>query len=46
MLDKANGRRLRIVGMIWLLLKVGVIKRKHKLYVVSVLCNELIHGED
>ena len=44
--DQGDGKRLMVVRMVWFPLKVGWVRHRHKVYVMSDLCNKLILGED
>ena len=46
MLTQASGKKLHTMEMVWLPLRVGGFRRKHKLYVASKLCHQVILGED
>ena len=46
MLSQASGKKLLMTGMVSLPLRIGGVRCKHKLYVVSKLCNQMILGED
>ena len=46
MLSQASEKKLPMTGMVWLPLKVGGVRRKHKLYVAFKLYHQVILGED
>ena len=46
MLNQTDGRKQRLVRMLWMPLEVGGVKRWNKLHIAPDLSNELILGEN